>query len=311
MLRKLGFIDLPPHVKPGGFDHAAVHLGSGRLFVAHTSNDSIEVIDTEEDCHVETIGGHSGVAGALVDETPGVIFTSDRAAGTVSYFTKDEPMAKTVVPVGGKPNGLAFSPKQHLLLAANVGKLDGTPGVSVSFVETVKGLCLVDIEVPGRTRWTVYDSKRDRFYVNIADPAQILVFDASSPGEPISTILVEGVGPHGLEMDSKTNQLYCACDGGALIAFDLDTHAETRRAELLGGPDVVFVNERMRHIYVAIGEPGVIQVFDTDTLILIETVPTEEGAHTIGFDAKRSKVYAFLPQSCRAVVFQDGEEETK
>jgi hypothetical protein len=33
-----GFVDLPPHRKPGGFDHAAMHRASGRVFVAHTAN---------------------------------------------------------------------------------------------------------------------------------------------------------------------------------------------------------------------------------------------------------------------------------
>ena len=44
-LKHLHYIDLPEHVKHGGFDHAAVHRRSGRLYVAHTSNDAIVVID--------------------------------------------------------------------------------------------------------------------------------------------------------------------------------------------------------------------------------------------------------------------------
>jgi hypothetical protein len=43
-LTLLAHIDLPPHRKPGGFDHAAIHRASGRAFVAHTSNDAVDVI---------------------------------------------------------------------------------------------------------------------------------------------------------------------------------------------------------------------------------------------------------------------------
>ena len=46
-LQHLGFIDLPSHVKDGGFDHAAVHEPTVRIFVAHTANDAIDVIDIE------------------------------------------------------------------------------------------------------------------------------------------------------------------------------------------------------------------------------------------------------------------------
>ena len=42
-LELLGFTELPENLKPGGFDHAAVHCGLGRLYVAHTANDTLDV----------------------------------------------------------------------------------------------------------------------------------------------------------------------------------------------------------------------------------------------------------------------------
>jgi hypothetical protein len=56
---------------------------------------------------------------------------------------------------------------------------------------------------------------------------------------------------------------------------------------------------------VAIGDPGVIDVIDIDTMRCEEVVPTEAGAHTLALDRKRSKIYSFLPQSHRAAVFVD------
>ena len=64
-------------------------------------------------------------------------------------------------------------------------------------------------------------------------------------------------------------------------------------------------NAALKHLYVAIGDPGVIDVFDTQAMRRIETVTTEKGAHTIAFDAERNKVYAFLPQTHRAAVHVD------
>jgi hypothetical protein len=70
-------------------------------------------------------------------------------------------------------------------------------------------------------------------------------------------------------------------------------------------PDVIFFNRERKHLYVAIGEPGLIEVFETTHLRRLETVPTEAGAHTLGFDASRNTVYAFLPGSHRALVYAD------
>jgi hypothetical protein len=39
-----------------------------------------------------------------------------------------------------------------------------------------------------------------------------------------------------------------------------------------------------RRLYVAIGDPGVVCSLDSEQLELIETVETEKGAHTIGWD---------------------------
>jgi len=74
---------------------------------------------------------------------------------------------------------------------------------------------------------------------------------------------------------------------------------------LSGAPDVIFLNPRTGHLYVAIGDPGVIDVIDVAAMRTKEIVPTEKGAHTLALDRKRSKVYAFLPRSHRAAAFID------
>jgi DNA-binding beta-propeller fold protein YncE len=74
---------------------------------------------------------------------------------------------------------------------------------------------------------------------------------------------------------------------------------------LSGAPDVIFFNPALQHLYVASGDPGTMDVFDTRTMQRIGVIDTEQGAHTIAFDATRSKVYAFLPQTARAAVYVD------
>ena len=82
-------------------------------------------------------------------------------------------------------------------------------------------------------------------------------------------------------------------------------HTANDSLELSGPPDVIFFSQRLRHLYVAIGDPGVVDVFETDRLTRIETIQTELGAHTIGFDAERNKIFAFLPKTHRVAAFLD------
>src|SRR2546421_12177857 len=63
-LRLRGHVDLPAHRGQGGFDHAAVHHRLGLLYVAHTANDALDVIDTATQRHVGSLEKLPGVAGA-------------------------------------------------------------------------------------------------------------------------------------------------------------------------------------------------------------------------------------------------------
>jgi hypothetical protein len=119
------------------------------------------------------------------------------------------------------------------------------------------------------------------------------------------TFAVPAAGPHGLDLDEATRRLFCACDGKTLVVLDSRSGAELARSELAGVPDVIFLNRERRHLYVAIGEPGLIEVFDTDQIRRLETVRTEAGAHTLGFDPSRNTVYAFLPNTHRALIYAD------
>jgi DNA-binding beta-propeller fold protein YncE len=117
-----------------------------------------------------------------------------------------------------------------------------------------------------------------------------------------------GIRPNGLAYDSRNRLLLAANVGdpsvvGSLTLSMVDVMVDVagsgkivKQVKLSGSPDVIFFNRALKHLYVAIGDPGVIDVFDTEGMIRLETVSTEFGAQTIGFDPEQNKVYAFLPE---------------
>jgi hypothetical protein len=220
-LRHLGFIDLPAHVKAGGFDHAAVRPPTGQIYVAHTANDAVDVIDIQKERYLFSIGGLTGVAGALVAE-PDLVFTSNRAENTVGVFTAGERPRVEKIGVGIHPNGLAYDPGRARLLAAHVGDPARPGSYTVSIIDVPARKRVADVAVAGRTRWAVYDPLADAFHVNIADPPQIVVLE---PGDPVRirrVVAIPHAGPHGLDIDVTRRRLFCACDAGVLLALDAD-----------------------------------------------------------------------------------------
>lgn len=308
-LRPLGFIELPKHVGDGGFDHAAVHGPTGLTYVAHTANDAVDVLDIEGRKYLGSVPGLPAVAGALIPDGNDVVFTSNRGEDTVGIFAPvtagiDDPPAAEKIRVGIRPNGLAFSPRHGRLLVAHVGDPAIPGSCTVSVVDVAARRRIADLAVAGRTRWTVYDPIADVFHVNVMDPPLIVVVGA---GDAVirRAVQVPGVGPHGLDIEVERRRLFCACDGGVLLEIDADTGSVLARAPLSGVPDVVFLNARRGRLYVAIGDPGVIDVFGVAPLRRLDVVQTEAGAHTLSFDAVRDLVCAFLPATHRAAVYHD------
>ena len=305
VLRLLGHIELPANRAKGGFDHADIHHPTDRLYVAHTSNDAIDVIDSARDLYIESMPGLVAVAGALVSEAHGLVFSSNRGENTVSVFSPHAERDAFKIVVGVRPNGLAFDPARGILIVANVGDPSIPDSHSVSVVDLARRERIAEVKVPGRTRWAIYDAAGETFFVNIASPARIIAIDARNPTKILKEYEVPAAGPHGLELDPATGRLLCACDAGLLLAIEAASGDVLADVSLSGAPDVIFLHPQSGHLYVAIGDPGVIDVIDIGTMRREEVVMTEAGAHTLALNRKRNKVYAFLPQSHRAAVFVD------
>ena len=80
-LKTLGVIEIP-NGTDSDFDHAAFDPKTGRVFIAHTARDCIEVINHDAKQHIATLPGFPGVAGAVADE--GDILTTNRGAATIT-----------------------------------------------------------------------------------------------------------------------------------------------------------------------------------------------------------------------------------
>ena len=66
----------------------------------------------------------------------------------------------------------------------------------------------------------------------------------------------------------------------------------------------MFFDGAHKRLYVAVGDPGVIDVFDTRTMENLGRVATEKGAHTFALAPAGDQVYAFLPATHRAAIYQ-------
>lgn len=303
-LHLAGHVDLPAHRGSGGFDHAAVHAVTGHVYVAHTANDAVDVFDPAARKHLFSVPGLTAVAGALVSDESQLVFTSNRGENTIGVFAPGPEPTVTKISVGMRPNGLAYDARRQLVLAANVGDPAVPRSYTLSMVDLDTRAMRASIEVPGRTRWAVFDPEAEAFYVNIMHPSQIVVVEARTPDRIARTMLLPADGAHGLDFDPATRRLFCACDAGVLVTLDAGTGKVLNEGKLSGVPDVVWFNARRRQLTVAIGDPGVVDVFDTTSMQSLGSVVTETGAHTTALPPSGDGLCVFLPGSHRAAIFR-------
>jgi DNA-binding beta-propeller fold protein YncE len=193
VLRHEGFVDLPAH-PAGGFDHGDVHGATGRVFVAHTANGTVEVIDGLTGRHLATIPDCPEASGVLCAQEDGLVFAAARADGRILVVDALTLAVRTVFQAGGRPNGLAWDNKRQRLLVADVG--DNRARI----VDLASRQITLTIDLPGRPRWCVYDANSDVFVVNIREPA-LVVRLAAGTRALVSSWPIGSAGPHGLDLD--------------------------------------------------------------------------------------------------------------
>jgi DNA-binding beta-propeller fold protein YncE len=299
-LVRTGFIDVPAGAKPG-FDHADVYRPGRRMYVAHTGAGRVDVLDTERRAFARSLPDLPGVAGVLIDAEDDLLFTSDRAAARVSVFRCSDEQPLGQVPVGPHPNGLAYDSQRRRMYSFNLGEPLGE-NCTASVVDVDSLQAIAELALPGRPRWAVYDPERDVVFANIQTPPQIVVI-ACQRAAIARSLTVPAAGPHGLWLDR--GRLFCAADSGALVVLDCHDGAVVSSLPLPGVPDVVMHDPELRRLYVAVGDPGVVCSFDSAHLRALETVATEPGAHTTGWDPDGRCLYVFCPGSGRAAVFEE------
>jgi DNA-binding beta-propeller fold protein YncE len=290
-------VDLPRH-QLGGFDHADVHLESGRVYVAHTALGTVEIIDGEKAKHLATLPGCLEASGVVCAQRENLVFAASRGAGKILVVDALTNRVLREVQAGAAPNGLAWGSKHGQLFVADV------QDNKARLVDPFSGKLIFSLQLAGRPRWCAYSATRDQFLVNIREPAGVAVLAQEDLSQKVF-LPISVAGPHGLDIDDKNGLTYVACDAGVVAVLDISTGHEKAVVPIGGSPDVAWLNTERHRLYCAIGRPGVIEVIDAQRLVVDEKVHTEEGAHTFTFDKKRQRLFAFLPKSCRATIYEE------
>src|SRR5215510_15203080 len=285
-LKTIGTVAIP-NSTDSSFDHGAFEPKSGRIFVAHTGRDSVEVIDHDSRRHVATLPGFKEAAGVVADD--GIVLVTNRGAASLAFVDASSLETRAVFKTGPKPNGVAIASSPRLAIAASIGDASQGPKLHVMALD---GHQEYAIDLPGAPRWCVTDATFTRVFLAIREPSMVLVARLPDLKE-VKYWRLSRAGAHGLDIDHKRGCLYVACDDAALVEVNTESGETSNAWPLAGAPDVTFVNATTGVVHVAIGKPGLIQSIDPRTGTSVQTM-TGAGAHTTALVAP-DRLYVFSP----------------
>lgn len=268
----------------GRWDYVYVDSANHRLYVSHGTQ--TEVIDTGTDKLVGTIPGTGGVHGIAVANDLGRGFTSDGADNDVTIFDLKTLKVLGKVKTGTNPDSIIYEPVSHRIFTFNGRSKDST------VFEAKNGeIVVASVPLDGKPEFAQIDGK-GHIYFNIEDKSEIGEIDAKTATLAKRYSIAPCDDPSGLAINPKSGYLYSVCGNKMMVVSDPAAGKVIATPTIGQGPDGVAFDDG--YAFSANGRDGNITMVGETSPGKFEpvaTIPTGQGARTIGADQKAHKLY--------------------
>jgi 4-phytase/acid phosphatase len=281
----------------GKFDHLAIDAAGNRLFIAATTNHSVEVIDLKTDKIEQSITGLGKPHGlAWVAET-GSLYVADGALGELRVYTGTPLALAGKIKLSDDADDMVYDEAHHLLFIGHGGS-DAANPAKVAMVDTAQFSLLANLAVATHPEALDIDPQSGRVFANIADSNEVAAIDTASKAIAAHWKLTRAADNVPMAFDSEHQLLYVACrTPGTVIALDAVTGKEVASVPTASGADDLFYDPALRRVYVisGAGEVDTYQVDKARNLHPLEIAHTAAGAKTGLFVPAQNLLYVGIP----------------
>lgn len=268
----------------GGWDYLTVDESTNRLFVSHSTQ--VQVVDLSTGKLVGTISDLKRVHGIALSNDLNKAYIScggDSSVVVIDLITLKF-IAKVKVP-GVNPDAIIYDPFSQKVFTFNGTSKD----VTVLDAKTFQVVATIPLD--GKPEFSVTDGK-GKIYVNNEDLNMVYEINASSLRVDRKWSIAPGEEPTGLAFDPKTHRLFSVTDKLMIIS---DSQAGKVVTTLPIGErvDGVMFDPGKKRAYTSNGEGTVTVVEEVNENVfrVVETIPTQVGARTIGINTKNHRIY--------------------
>jgi DNA-binding beta-propeller fold protein YncE len=279
---------IPLGAAPGGgeyFDYVTVDSAARRVYLSHGAE--VKVLNAHDFSVVGTISGLKRCHGVLILPELGKGFITDGDAATVAVFE-----LKTLK-ITGKIKGsldtdsIVYDPASKLVFTFNGDSKNAT------VIDPVKETVVKVIDMAGGPEQPVADGK-GAIYDNNEEKNDVAVVDTHTLKIKARWPVAPAGAPVGIEMDREHRRIFSAGrDPKFLVMMDADNGKVLQSLPISAGVDANIFEPETKLLYIST-RAGKIHIFHEDSpdkLTEVETVKTEYGAKTMGFDPKTHNLF--------------------
>ena len=290
-------IQLPRDTTTPSIDLLALDPRSGRLYVPHSSNSALDIVDVKAGRLLGSVPQLPGIKGVAVTPDPDLVFTSN-STGTVSVVNARSLTVVKTIQVGGSPDAIDYDPV-HDSVVVSLGS-----GKAVAFIDRTTYAELGRVTLPGKPELMAVDRKAGRVFLGIHDQDEVVVIDGGTLAITFTYRGCDIKAPTGLAYDPEQGRLFVA-GTKQLNILDIVVGRCLGVVDLASGTDQIVFNEHTHHVYTANAGSRNVSIVDSPTMKPLGIVGTGRDAGTIATDSTTDLVYVAVARAGIIAVYHD------
>jgi DNA-binding beta-propeller fold protein YncE len=264
------------------FDHFAVDLVANRLFIAATSDHSVEIMELNAGIITESLTGVGKPHGVAWVASTGRLYAADGTQGDLKIFAGSPLNHAQSVKLSGDADDMVYDAKSKLLYVGHGGS-DAANPARVAVIDTTNQTLVANLPVATHPEVLEIDNANDRIFVNVAENAEVVVIDGASHTQTATWKLTRAKDNVPLAYDEENQVLFVACRMPArLLVLDGKSGGELADLPSDAGADDLFYDPASHRVYLIAGS-GAIDVYQIDAgrnVRAVGTIHTAPGAKT-------------------------------
>jgi DNA-binding beta-propeller fold protein YncE len=279
---------VPLGAAPGGgeyFDYVTVDSAARRVYLSHGAE--VKVIDADNFSVLGTISGLKRCHGVLVLPKLGKGFITDGDAGNVAVFDLKTLKITGRIKTSPDTDSIIYDTASKLIFTFNGDSKNSTA------IDPVKQTVVKVIPMGGAVEYPVADGKGTIFDDN-EEKNDVAVLDTHTFKIKARWPTAPAGEPVGMAMDREHRRLFSAGRNPQfLVMMEADNGKVIQSLPIGEGVDGDIFEPETGLLYISVRD-GKIHIFHEDSpdkLTEVETVTTEFGAKTMGFDPKTHNLF--------------------